>query len=427
MEKGNLIENIRDFFKEKYNGIKASESFLSFEPVGSPIDFTDFLDSEGNISEAKANEELSIIGDRLPEINDLFFSNTSRLSSAYSLLIDTSEFNTGLMEEGVLSNFAQMKSDAIAKLEFFENSSLKTPQGRYLSVLPSIKKWYDPEGSFWKEKTFSIEEKDKSKSTNGNETPSKLKALNWRKNFITNPSVLKSATNHKTPKKQIVYNAKIAHLKPALLNLNLITNSTAKPQKKLTRLKLKANKKQGALALKKRNEVSLITNVQWNNLSLLKHLSVSERLQFTGQIALADTADLKKFESDHFKMSFEYCIVNIDRPWLDRILFDVPEWWYCKSLEKGFFSNGKKDETNEGILKCYTTAMILIKDLEVSAAWSDEDKANAKDSIALGNFNISDSEFHGNTLKCKGIQIIGWMCNVLPELPLVSSPQKIKN
>ena len=60
----------------------------------------------------------------------------------------------------------------------------------------------------------------------------------------------------------------------------------------------------------------------------------------------------------------------------------------------------------------------LNENLSITAQWSEEDKKAATSAYGLGSFNLCNSSFTNNTLTAPGIQIIGWICEVLPELPL---------
>jgi len=83
-----------------------------------------------------------------------------------------------------------------------------------------------------------------------------------------------------------------------------------------------------------------------------------------------------------------------------------------------------KDSSNQGELKCITTAMILVKNLRIRANWSQQDIANAGESISLGFFNVADSQINSkNELINPGIQALGWICEVMPALPSSSDPK----
>ncbi|MFT4024350.1 MAG: hypothetical protein QM664_11260 [Flavihumibacter sp.] len=73
-------------------------------------------------------------------------------------------------------------------------------------------------------------------------------------------------------------------------------------------------------------------------------------------------------------------------------------------------------------MKCIRGAMILIKNLRITAQWTDNDKKNAVNSIGLGIFNLNESHFSGNELITPGMQVIGWVCEVTPSLPAMPDP-----
>jgi len=169
----------------------------------------------------------------------------------------------------------------------------------------------------------------------------------------------------------------------------------------------------------------IASNIVLKDLSVLKHLQVAERVRLTNSMAQNNTAPSRPVHSNKFSMSFDYCIVNLHRPWFDSSLFHYRKLWFSLTHDEGYFSSGVKDDTNDGVLKCIPTAMILIKNLKLQASWTEEDKKNAKSSIGLGIFNVNDSVFIGNDLVNPGIQIIGWMCEVLPQMPVLADPNFI--
>jgi hypothetical protein len=123
--------------------------------------------------------------------------------------------------------------------------------------------------------------------------------------------------------------------------------------------------------------------------------------------------------SSGFELSFSYCMVTLQRPWMLPQVFNLSNIWYSLSEKAGFYSNGELSNTNKGVMRALPKAMIAIKDLTIRASqWSDDDKRAAASAIGFGAFNVTGSTFTSNTLSAPGIQIIGWVCEVLPKLPL---------
>jgi hypothetical protein len=130
--------------------------------------------------------------------------------------------------------------------------------------------------------------------------------------------------------------------------------------------------------------------------------------------------------SSKFSMSFDYCVVKLHRNWFDTKLLDISKLWHCLANEAGYFSTGKKEPSNKGKLRCIPKAIIVVKKIAIEANWSEADKKVAENSIGLGCFNLTESKFKDNTLNAPSIQIIGWICEVLPKLPLISDPNLVE-
>src|SRR5690606_24524666 len=162
--------------------------------------------------------------------------------------------------------------------------------------------------------------------------------------------------------------------------------------------------------------------VQLQNLQLEKRLMFADRVKINNVMVNTGTSEGTPVKSNKFTMSFDYSIVYLERPWFSTSLFHYSKLWYCLSLDEGYFSNGLKDPDNAGVLKSIPTAMILIKDLRITAAWTNEDKQNAENSYGLGIFNTSNLKFNNNELIIPGMQIIGWICEVLPNIPAMADP-----
>ncbi|GAA3925251.1 hypothetical protein GO495_03900 [Chitinophaga oryziterrae] len=416
MDINNLMENVRAFFSEQYKGVENSNSFISFEPLGSMIDPSDFMDDNNGVSDLKAIEQLSILGDRLPQIEEVFIPDTGRLSSAYETLIESAVFSGVKIKaedkSSYIARFSEEKSEALLKLDEGRKASINMPEGSYLPVYSFPKKWYDTSGSFWVNKTFSSAETPPPATSPP--PPGRRPFLGWRTKLSVDPETLIVA-NIQTPP---------AATRPARLNIPLRTRfqeinrpvnvaATVRPMNTVAALNTTVN------------PVAAKPVMEMRNLNLLNKIDFSDRIRVTQQLVKDDTANVAPVHSNAFSMSFDYCLVYLQRPWFNTSLFTFSNVWYSLSLQENYFSNGLKDESNHGILKCIPTAMILIKNLKITAAWTDDDKSNAKNSIGLGVFNLNNSEFIDNALITPGMQIIGWMCEVLPKLPAQGDPNII--
>lgn len=460
MNVNNLMDNVRDFFTEQYEGVEKSNSFLSFEALGTMINPKDFKDDNEEISEIKATEQLSILGDRLPEIDDIFLTNTSRLSTLYEMLIRGANFYSEKIKADDLSPylalFAEAKKDAEFKYNEAVKASIERPEGNYLPIYGTPNKWYDPNGSFWQTKTFSEKESEVAPAPKSSAIIKTAVPFLWKTSLMANPKIL-NTTAIKAVKLKPILHAQPLNVKMATVAAPVAAKAKVKKgpftfggSRKMT--KARSGRTKTLVPSRRGKQTTVVPSIRggtirkgrgisskplklfpaktaqvksvaaWSSLAVLKHLDIAERTKMTSQIAHNNTAPQEPVRSNGFEMSFDYCIVNLERSWYDTAMFHHAKLWYGLAMEENYFSTGTKDETNSGALKCIPTAMILIKDLKLKAAWTNEDIKNAKNSVGLGIFNLSESTFTDNELTNSGMQIIGWMCEVLPKLPENSDP-----
>lgn len=435
-----LMENVKKFISNSYSGVDKTSSFLSFEPIGCMLDESDFQDQNEEINKIRATEQISILGDQIAPIAPRFIPGSSRISSTYEELIESATFTDSNLKVDDLtpymSKFGEVKNEALSKFHDGQRASINTPSGSYLPVFSNPDNWYDINGNFWSRKTFNATD-DKSSDESGQKKLKRQKfPLMWKYNLKANPEILKEITEKdkklsdvsKVPSNKSIFNIKKNLLRQGG-QLNIKPGGEKKPETQpkmvLQHLKIKpflfdtVNKEKPKVA---GNNTS---NLAIKNLNVLSTLQVADRLKLSNAIAKAGEADVAPVHSDQFSMTFDYCIVHLDRPWFNKSLFHYSKLWYCLALTEGYFSTGIKDETNEGKLNCIPSAMILVKDLRIKAAWTNEDKINAKQSFGLGVFNINNSKFVNNELRIDGIQIVGWICEVLPKLPAISDPNLI--
>lgn len=428
MDTNDLMENVRSFFIGQYKGVENSSSFICFEPLGSMIDPDDFKDENDAISEIKATEQLSILGDRLPQIDTIFFTNTSKLSSVYEELIESAVFSGSKIsvedKTPYISKFSEVKNDTLQKFNEVKKASIATPEGDYLPVYGYPKKWYSPDSPFWVNKSFSATENVKQPPQQPANNLEKPLPIVWRTKIMANPEILKAVEtappNSTATAESIIVNAGNTSVMNKSNALKIGGLRFSQP----LRMAREADPVLARAATFEPVEEKPKTAI--NNLSVLKRINFADRIKLTNHILQQDTAPVEPVHSNGFSMSFQYCIVYLDRPWFDTSLFHYANVWYSLSLGENYFSTGAKDQSNTGVLKCIPTAMILIKDLKITAAWTAEDKEMANNSVGLGIFNISGSTINSNNeLVNPGMQIVGWVCDVLPRLPIMNDPNII--
>jgi len=118
------------------------------------------------------------------------------------------------------------------------------------------------------------------------------------------------------------------------------------------------------------------------------------------------------------ELSLEYCVVRIDRKWMNNSIMNLYKNWYLPNYLQGSLSVNPID------FQFIPTAMIVIRSLEVKANWTSSDMVNLKQVNSLGLFSLSGSKAlpeHGK-IKNYQTQIIGWLCSSVQNLPPASDP-----
>lgn len=142
---------------------------------------------------------------------------------------------------------------------------------------------------------------------------------------------------------------------------------------------------------------------QYNALDLSKRLVVTQYLD--------TNAPRQAVETSSISISFDYCVVNIRRPWYSEV-FITDKSWCTPSVSKGqFTSNGPA-----GNLPLMPVGFVAIRNLKIEANWTGEDIKNASQATDFGPFKVT-TNIIDNTLSHPGLQIIGWFLQKMPDLP----------
>jgi hypothetical protein len=137
--------------------------------------------------------------------------------------------------------------------------------------------------------------------------------------------------------------------------------------------------------------------------------------------AIATDTQQHDVATEQFGITVDICLVNLQRPWLSDAFLNV-RGWFVPGFEKGEFSNG--DEQEDGPFAILPTACILVRNLQITATWSDADRAVIEQAANLGTFSLFGRSFDRNTatLSVPGMQSIAWVCEPMPLLPPAGAP-----
>jgi hypothetical protein len=159
-----------------------------------------------------------------------------------------------------------------------------------------------------------------------------------------------------------------------------------------------------ALANPALHDVAIHTNLA-NQISVLPF---KERMEI--QDVLAQNAPTQPVGSTNVGISFDFCVVNIVRPWLHHAFLDSRAW-YIPGLRKGELSANDAHG-----LPALPVGFVAVKNLRIQARWTPEDILNLERSIQFGPFNF-DSTVVDGAISHDGIQIVGWLLQDLADLP----------
>jgi hypothetical protein len=150
-------------------------------------------------------------------------------------------------------------------------------------------------------------------------------------------------------------------------------------------------------------------------------------------------------QTDDLEITFKYCCVDIERPWLDTSLLNLGNWFLKGDYKKGCISNGcmgqelPQNAIEPTFLPSIVTSLILIKDLSIKwnnwkSDWSSHSET-IKGSGAVGcacfaiggSYSRGDGKVDfvaddtGESLRIPGIQLVGYVSTINPLSPRVNS------
>lgn len=148
-----------------------------------------------------------------------------------------------------------------------------------------------------------------------------------------------------------------------------------------------------------------------------------------------------------FAMTFEYCLISLQRPWLSGNFLATPGW-YVPGAHAGDYSTAPMAAAvaasaataqagtagssaaptatapaKAAPLSWIPVACIAVKNLSISAQGSPTEPVVGYSLTSFGPFSLSEEGSDG--LKQPGIQIIAWICSAQPRLPPDTDPALI--
>lgn len=406
----NLMQNVYDFFIDVYSnleGTRPGQAFLSFEKFGITVSPNDFRlrSSEPQFSLAKAVEVTSSITDALPQISAENFIRTGKsIEEFYQVMLAAAEFlatptAADVATTEAVAQFAQLKRRA---LEEFDNTLRGSMDGatQFHPVSATPSDWFDEsnEGN-WLTQTFSVD--DDRLSPAGGRLPT---AMNnpWAWSVV--PKEL-SARLRGSASSGGLFDF-LGRIVEELGHLNPTASAVVETAGTLTRVIDSLASEESSSESGDDFDPELIGKL---GLMLLPQIK-----------SLLSRSQSQTVSSSKFKLSFKYCLVRVSRPWLSQALLFNREW-FMRRHERGEFSTGTVVD-NHGLFPALPTAFIVARDVNIQADFTQEDRAAAERAASFGPFTLVGRAFGSNSISMPGMQIIGWICEAMPQLPPNSDP-----
>ena len=137
-------------------------------------------------------------------------------------------------------------------------------------------------------------------------------------------------------------------------------------------------------------------------------------------------------ETKNVRISFEYALVTIHRPWLSFHLLGTKGWNLQNLYSKGQISNGSRLGQTGSVMPLLPTNFVVARKIVITADWSRSDydfvqsQTRAGGGFGIGPFSIGGSYTHSSSnetfnsafangrLEVPGVQIIGWISQLVP-------------
>ena len=153
---------------------------------------------------------------------------------------------------------------------------------------------------------------------------------------------------------------------------------------------------------------------------------------------------MRDYTSNKLGISMKYALVDIERPWLNTVLLNLANW-YLVGFKKNSISNGTPGQQspleNEAFwLPAIPTQILVIKELKIKAENIHENMEKSKShieaggSVGWGPFSVGGNYSHDKThgkqtfhqdgewLCVDGVQVVGWISQVLSASPHRDAP-----
>jgi hypothetical protein len=437
-------------------GLQADQTFLALNWPGSQIDPADVANpwSPNNTSGSMyATENLSVLVDKIPSVNPIYSPNGQNISDIYSLVVNA---------QVVPPPLDPAAKAAYDKAFHFLNAQTNSVSYDDNGAPITTKVWADsPVYANYKAKLKAYDQAVISMISAYGQLDMRKSAdqRTWAMTGVTYADAVNSALADLRAAQDTKVQSMIATLAQSSNNQVGQLFSTARDQFQNIRYQsaLNPGKTFHPASASPGNWFAPNAAANWTSITINSgSLQTSAHSDFTsystgggagwglwsvgGSYSHQDSHESMSQDTNNLKVSFKYARVDIVRPWLNFLLFNVGGWNLGKAFGPGGLSNGKKAQAPNSPFPLLPTSFIAVRDVQISANWGHEDsslitsKTSSSASFGWGPFSVSgsyssgssdkkfNSQFDGVTISNPGLQIVGWVNTVVPDSPPLGAP-----
>jgi hypothetical protein len=403
-----IYKPFNDFFTTRFATKEGETTQFRFARLPHTFVDSDFqtpMNPDAGPSAALAQQVFSEAVDGIATLDDdgrRVSMGTSAFSDLYhdQILLPSKPFippavTDATQRQDYLDNFIQINADAKLRWENSKAASLEAGEigNQYRPSTPSPATWWDKNAAVWTHQSFQI-----TAAAPSTTQPTK-----------PNDQLLRMKIDD--AKFSSMLNARVAAKAPAPA-LSAKSGAMLRPAATMSRSPAMFASKMSNVAVADRevmvDEMPIKAKPSVSYKAQLATLPFKQRAAF--QYEVAQDAPTQPVASTEVTISFDFCVVNVEREWLHDA-FVNNRYWYIPGQGKGELSanNGRG-------APAIPEGFVAIKNLRIKAPWTEQDISNLSNSVQFGPFNFSSNVVDG-ALCHDDIQIVAWKLRVLPDLP----------
>ncbi len=415
-----LIQNMYVFFQKQYGSdltkLGPGSLFLAFEKLATSVAASDFKlnPTDPDFNPLLVAQHSADLVDFVAQIDSEGFvvphgDLAPTVTGQYDLLLSTAQPRN----DSAAAYFMQIKGQARKQ---FDDAKASMDLRPFWAVSHKPHFWFnDQDPTLWSHYDYMISKSTQS-GTPAPALPPNIILGNWQWRVLTTEAAAKW---------KVLSKAQVMHV-TEMLSANLVTldaprvasasgtrfTKKAPISQALTpRLMINAHRRDDEAEPPIKPRQPKKADLLRVNPILLKQAALHE---------IVNTLPEAHVSSSNINLSLDYCFVDLTRFWISAPFLRNMDW-YVPGLAPGSLASGTYTN-NTGLFSFLPAKFIVIKNLNLTAQWSQQDRTYIESAASLGPFSLIDKTFSSDRLFCPGMQIIAWLLEVVPPIPPQASP-----